>query len=96
MKDAARKPLVHLFVCINERPATDPLGPGCGPRGVSVYHAAKSAIAAKAAYGTHWVSRTYCLGQCPRVGAAVCVYPEGRVIVEAEASDAANLLKLGK
>ncbi len=70
-------PRFHLFVCSNERPATDPLGEGCGARGAKVFAALKEEVASARAYGTVWVTRTHCLGICPKEGCTVAKWGTG-------------------
>jgi hypothetical protein len=84
---------LHLFVCANRRDAGTPLGPGCGERGEAVYDALKREVAARGAHTTTWVTKTHCLGICPKSGATVAVYPEGRIVSEVEPTDARSLLR---
>jgi (2Fe-2S) ferredoxin len=91
---AALQPRLHLLVCTNAREGS-PLGPGCGARGDAVYDALKQAVAAAGATGSAWVTRTHCLGICPKRGATVARYPapaEGPIVTEVEPRDAAALL----
>lgn len=76
MRESPYKPAVHLFVCTNARPATDPLGAGCGPRGEEVFLAAKAEVRARGLGASVWVTRTHCLGICPSRGCAVASYTE--------------------
>ncbi len=62
-------PAAQLFVCVNRRPPGDPLGEGCGARGDLVYDTAKRAVLAARGASKVWVTRTYCLGICPKQGA---------------------------
>lgn len=84
-------PTVHLFVCANERGADSPLGTGCGERGYAVYNALKEEVAKRRDYSSVWVTKTHCLGICPKAGATVAVYPAGVVLKEVQASDAPAL-----
>ena len=71
---------MHLFVCANRRPDSDPLGPGCGDHGERVYTAMKGMVAARRLIGAAWVTKTSCLGLCPKHGATVaCYHPEPSV-----------------
>jgi predicted metal-binding protein len=82
-------------VCANERDPASPLGPGCGARGAAVYDALKDAVAARGAHRDVWITRTHCLGICPRAGATCATYDasgERRVLSEVEPPDAADLL----
>ena len=85
-------PDVHLFVCTNRRDAASPLGGGCGARGDDVYAATKDEVAKRGAYRAVWVTRTLCLGVCPKRGAAVAIYPVQRIYSEVEAADAPALV----
>lgn len=74
MERVAQAPEAHLFVCANRRDATDPLGAGCGERGETVFAALKEEVAKERAYARVWVTKTHCLGICPRTGCTVAVY----------------------
>jgi len=58
------------------------LGPGCGDYGEAVYAALKTEVA-RIPGGTAdvWITKTYCLGICPRRGCTVARYPAPRPIV---------------
>jgi len=64
-------PAAQLFVCVNRRAPGDPLGEGCSARGDAVYDAAKRTVASARAASRVWVTRTHCLGICPKHGATV-------------------------
>jgi hypothetical protein len=64
-------PAAQLFVCVNRRAAGDALGDGCGDRGEAVYATLKRDVTAARAAARIWVTRTYCLGICPKAGATV-------------------------
>jgi (2Fe-2S) ferredoxin len=70
VRDALR-PRLHFFVCANRREGS-PLGPGCGAHGDAVYDALKQAVAGDVR-GT-WVTKTHCLGICPKHGATIARY----------------------
>jgi predicted metal-binding protein len=74
MRQEPRAPDVHLFVCANRRDASSPLGPGCGDAGERVYASMKSDVAERGAYRSIWVTKTHCLGACPKRGCSVAVY----------------------
>ena len=93
MRDAGIRPTLHLFVCANQRPPGSALGEGCGARGEALYEALKREVAARGAHASVWITKTYCLGICPKRGATVASYPSGRVLAEAEPGDAARLLE---
>lgn len=93
MKPAAFAPRVHLLVCANARAADDPLRSGCGAAGPAVFAALKSAVLGAGAARGVWVTRTACLGHCPRVGCAVVIHPRNEHRVEVTADDAPALLR---
>jgi len=87
-------PRLHLFVCANRREGS-PLGPGCGERGDVVYDALKSAVARiRGATVTVWVTKTHCLGICPKSGCTVARYPnvDGTIMTEVTPADVPALL----
>jgi hypothetical protein len=87
-----RHPRLHLFVCANRREGS-PLGPGCGDRGDALYDALKAEVAARGEHTTTWVTKTHCLGICPKSGATVARYPGKDPILEGvEVADVAALL----
>lgn len=87
-------PRLHLFVCANRREGS-PLGPGCGAHGEEVYDALKSAVA-RVPGGTVaiWVTKTHCLGICPKTGCTVARYPSARpILMEVTPADVPALLQ---
>jgi hypothetical protein len=87
-----RHPRLHLFVCANRREGS-PLGPGCGERGDALYDALKAEVAARGEHVTTWVTKTQCLGICPKEGATVARYPgTAPIISDVEVGDVAALL----
>lgn len=85
-------PRLHLFVCANRREGS-PLGPGCGDRGDALYDALKAEVAARGDHVTTWVTKTHCLGICPKRGATVARYPgSDPIISDVEVGDVAALL----
>jgi len=93
MRAAPSAPRLHLFVCANRR-AGSPLGPGCGVHGDAVYDALKREVAARGKVTTVWVTKTLCLGICPREGATVARYPDASPIrTECTPSDAGELVR---
>src|SRR6185369_12535972 len=91
-------PRLHLFVCANRREGS-PLGPGCGERGELVYEALKREVAGRGLVSSVWVTKTHCLGICPKSGATVARHTSpssaSPILSEVEASDAAELLRSG-
>lgn len=89
---ALSSPRLHLFVCANRRDGS-PLGPGCAERGDAVYDALKREVAARGLIAEVWITKTHCLGICPKRGATAARYPDARPIrTEVEPSDVAALL----
>ena len=85
-------PRLHLFVCANRREGS-PLGPGCGERGDALYDALKERVASRRSFAEIWVTKTHCLGICPKRGATVARYPSNEPILsDVELADADALL----
>jgi len=91
MRSAPIVPAVHLFVCVNRRDASSPLGTGCGAAGDAVYEAMKREVAARGAFRAVWVTRAQCLGVCPKRGCTVAVYPRQRIVADVEEADVPEL-----
>src|SRR5689334_7789758 len=91
---AAPRPRLHLFVCANRREGS-PLGPGCSDRGDALYDALKSEVARRGKVADIWVTKTHCLGICPKRGATVARYPgcSDPILTDVEVSDVAALLE---
>jgi hypothetical protein len=84
---------MHLFVCANRREGS-PLGPGCGERGDALYDALKSEVATRRKVAEIWVTKTHCLGICPKKGATVARYPGSDPIrSDVELADVSALLE---
>jgi len=94
---AAPQPRLHLFVCANRREGS-PLGTGCAERGAALYDALKSEVARRGTVTEIWVTKTHCLGICPKHGATVARYPAGglatsdSILSDVEVSDVPALL----
>lgn len=85
-------PRLQLFVCTNEREDAG-LGPGCGARGEEVYAALKTLVAEHGLVRDVWVTKTHCLGVCPRAGCTVARYPSSDPIVaDVTLEEAASML----
>lgn len=94
---AVSAPRLHLFVCANRREGS-PLGPGCGDRGEAVYEALKREVSARGLVNPVWVTKTHCLGICPKEGATCARHPappEGAIVTDVVPEDAAVLLEEG-
>lgn len=96
MKTSSLLPTTHLFVCANRRAEGDPLGPGCGDHGERVYAALKREIGSTRQTVTTWVTKTACLGLCPKHGATIACYRlargEAQIYVDVTESEAVSLL----
>jgi (2Fe-2S) ferredoxin len=54
---------------------------------MAVFAAARRVVSAQGLTASLWVTRTGCLGHCPREGCAVAVYPAGGQWVDVRAED---------
>jgi predicted metal-binding protein len=70
MRQSPYAPKRHIFVCTHHRPEGDPLGTGCSVRGEEVFQGLKVLVNQRRAVTT-WVTRTGCMGVCPKEGATV-------------------------
>ena len=78
-------------MCANEREDVG-LGPGCGVRGEAVYVALKKLVAQHDLVRDVWVTKTHCLGICPKRGCTVARYPSSDPIVTDITADDAPLM----
>ncbi len=92
MRSVAQRPALHLFVCANRRDPSSPLGTGCADRGDRVYEALKREVATRGAVASTWITKTHCLGVCPKTGTTVALYPSGRIVTEVEPHEVGTLL----
>ncbi len=94
---APQLPRVHLFVCANVRGAESPLGPGCGEGGERVFKVLKEESLRRGMVQRVWVTKTACMGICPKHGATVARHAEdGRGIFrDVDEKDAITLLEDG-
>lgn len=92
MRAAPTTPRLHLFVCANRRASDSLLGRGCAEAGEAVFDAFKGEVSLRRRFADIWITKTHCLGLCPREGATVASYPEGRFFTEVFAVDARALL----
>jgi predicted metal-binding protein len=70
VKPSEYAPRRHIFVCTHQRPEGDPLGTGCGERGEAVFAALKARVQKQRAFDV-WITRTGCMGVCPKSGCTV-------------------------
>lgn len=84
----------HLFVCANRRAEADPLGPGCADAGERVFAELKRTTR----FTQAWVSKTHCLGLCPKRGCAVALHDEGTLqyLVEVDETDVPQILNAAR
>ena len=87
MKPSPYRPRTHVYVCANRRADDDPLGSGCGEQGERVFAQLK-----RLSPSTVWVSKTLCLGLCPKRGCTLAVAPAMQYLVEVEESDVGDLV----
>ena len=66
--------------------------PGCGDAGETVYDVLKQEVATRGAFRAVWVTKTHCLGICPKSGCTVAEYPRGIIYRDVESGDALGLL----
>lgn len=66
----------HIFVCVNQRDASDPKGCCAASGGAAVAEAFKKKLYARGLKRLVRPNKAYCLDQCAR-GVAVVLYPEG-------------------
>lgn len=90
---SARNPARHVLVCVNRRGPDSPLGEGCGARGEGVYETCKRFVSEKGLIRELWVSRTHCLGLCPKRGTTLAVYPDNRWYTEVVPDDVRAILE---
>ena len=83
---------IHLYVCANQRNPDDPLGGGCGARGDTIFLALK----ARTRGSSTWVTKTHCLGLCPKRGCTVSVAPAMQYFVDVEEDDLDELLNAAR
>lgn len=92
------RPRLHLLVCANRREGS-PLGSGCAERGEALYDALKTEVARRGSVTETWVTKTHCLGICPKRGATVARYAAGgageSILSDVELSDLPALLAEG-
>jgi hypothetical protein len=81
----------QILVCVNQRPETNVLGPGCGARGERLVSLLLHRVAQTQSYAQFWVSRTHCQGLCPKRGASVVVSCLPHPLVEVEEADLETL-----
>lgn len=96
MQRASLAPTAHIFVCANQRAEGDVLGPGCSEAGEALFNELKREVARRGALATLWVTKTHCLGICPKQGAACAIYPKQLIVTEAISNDAPRLVSLAR
>ena len=85
------KPLHHVLVCTNTRPADNPKG-SCGAKGAeALVDALKALVRERGLDGTVIVNRTSCLKHCSR-GVTVAVQPDNVWYAGVREADLAEIL----
>lgn len=93
MKTSQYAARVHVFVCANQRSADDPLGEGCGARGEVVFLALKKRARGR---GDLWITKTHCLGLCPKQGCTVAIAPAMKYFVDVQESHVDEILNAAR
>lgn len=57
-----------------------------------MYDALKTEIASRGLERTHWITRTHCLGLCPKRGATIVHHPGAVVLADVEPEDVTAIL----
>lgn len=86
-------PELHVLVCANQREADSPLGTGCAERGEEVYAALKAWVAERGLYASIWVTKTHCLGICPKTGCTIALHPGAEIVSELTKEDAVKIIE---
>lgn len=86
-------PSAHVFVCGNRREGS-PLGPGCGDAGERVFTLLKDVVLGGGLARRVWITKTACLGLCPKSGTTVAVYPQGVIQTEVLPEDCPTIMKI--
>ncbi len=94
MKEISLLPEAQLFVCANRREEGSPLGEGCSTHGEELFTELKRRTLTSGLASRVWVTKTACLGICPKRGATVALYPVKRFFADALVSDAETLVTM--
>ena len=85
------KPLYHVFVCTQQRPAGHPRG-SCAEKGCAdVYNAFSMAIAKRNLFTRIALTQTGCLGPC-QTGSNVLVYPGSVMYIQMMPEDVERII----
>ncbi len=88
-----QKPLLHFFICTNDRTGTNDDKPSCGPRITNeLVKELKHWTREQGMLGIIQCTRTGCLGYCHENGSTVLIYPEGKVYQGIQCIDDLKLL----
>ncbi len=84
MKEVPRKPLKHVFVCVNEKESKD-----CCAKvgGMNIYDKLKLFVAQHGLVGSVWITKTKCLGFCNNIGTTIVIYPDQDFYTEVKEED---------
>ena len=75
------KPLLHLFVCINDRAGIPDSKPSCGPRiTADEVKEIKRWIVERGWAGLVYCTKVKCLGFCNSEASVAVLYPQGRFV----------------
>ncbi len=65
----------QVLICTNDRPGEKPCCSRYG--GVEFFQKFKAKMKESGKAGTHWVTKTGCLGYCNSIGTTVAIYKKG-------------------
>lgn len=75
------KPLLHFFICVNDRTSKPGSMPSCGPTITEeMVKEVKAWIREQGWVGVVQATKVSCLGFCNEEGGVLCVYPQGRFV----------------
>jgi (2Fe-2S) ferredoxin len=81
-------PKLHVFVCINDRTTTRPDMTSCAPTITKdTIKKVKYWIIEQGLTHQILITKTYCLGICPKSGGVMVVYPQGRWVTQIKSAE---------
>ncbi|MBT4446031.1 (2Fe-2S) ferredoxin domain-containing protein [archaeon] len=84
----APKPKLHVFVCVNDRTQRRPGMPSCAPSiTMETVKQVKYWIMQQGLTHKVLITKTGCLGICPKNGAVLVIYPMQRWVTEIKSAD---------
>lgn len=85
-------PPIHVLVCVNARPSTDPM-PCCAKAdGQRLYEQLCALVQNRGWHGQVVVTRTLCLGWCHVAGSTIAIHPGGIWLRRCAPTDAETIL----